>query len=231
MPAWGIHLYTAKKLKERIKVKDYNNFLIGNLVTDINNGYVVKDISKIIKHKDTHYYVEDENGRFVCYNIEKFIIENKQNLNNVIVLGYIVHLLTDAYWNTLTYDKHGLYDEKNELIGIKLNNGTDLIINAEGRRRIKQNDFKIFANYMYINDLIDIPTYDDKVYELIKEIKQIELTKEDIKKTIDYLNEVKKGFKLEVEEYKIFTQKEMEENVELCIDYITNYLKKRNINL
>lgn len=231
MPAWGIHLYTAKKLNEKLKIIDYNNFLIGNIVTDINNGYVVENISKIINHKETHYYVENENGKFMYYDIEKFIEENKQNLNNIIVLGYIVHLLTDVYWNNLTYEKHGLYNEKHELIGIKLNNGTDLIIDGDGRRKIKQNDFKIFVNYIYKNNLTDIPVYDESVYEKIKEIKRIELTKEDIKKTIAYLNKAKKGFDLEVTDYKIFTQAEMEENVDICVDYIIKYLKEHNINL
>jgi len=60
MPAWGIHLYTAKKINEKLKIKNYNNFLIGNIATDINNGYVVKNISKIINHKQTHYYVENK---------------------------------------------------------------------------------------------------------------------------------------------------------------------------
>ena len=165
------------------------------------------------------------------YDIEQFIKDNKENLSNTVVLGYITHLLTDEYWNNLTYDKHGLYNEKDELIGIKLNDETDLIIDGEGRRKIKQNDFKIFVNYLYKNNLVDIPIYDEEVYEQIKIVKQIELTKEDIKKTINYFDEAKKGFNLDVKDYKIFTQAEMEENVDICVDKIINYLKTHNINL
>ena len=63
MPAWGIHLYTAKKINEKLKIKNYNSFLIGNIVTDINNGYVVKNISKTKNHKETHYCVENKDRK------------------------------------------------------------------------------------------------------------------------------------------------------------------------
>ena len=233
MPAWGIHLRIAKKINEKLKIKDYNNFLIGNIVTDINNGYIIKDVSKIINHRETHYYVENKAniGKTIYYDIERCIEDNKDNLQNIVVIGYIVHLLADEYWNSLTYDKHGLFNNKNELIGIKLNTGADLIIDGEGRKKIKQNDFKVFVNYIYKNNLVDIPIYNEKIYEQTKGIKQIKLTKEDIKKTIDYLNKVRKGLDLEVKDYKIFTQAEMEENVDICVGYIINYLREHNINL
>ena len=137
MPAWGIHLRIAKKINEKLKIKDYNNFLIGNIVTDINNGYIIKDVSKIINHRETHYYVENKAniGKTIYYDIERCIEDNKDNLQNIVVIGYIVHLLADEYWNSLTYDKHGLFNNKNELIGIKLNTGADLIIDGEGRKK------------------------------------------------------------------------------------------------
>lgn len=233
MPTWGIHLHIAKKINKKLKIKDYNDFLIGNIVTDINNGNVVKNISRIIEHKKTHYYEENKvkNGKVMYYDIEQFIKDNKENLQDTVVLGYIIHLITDEYWNNLTYEKHGLYNEKNELIGIKLNDGTALIADGETRRKIKHNDFKIFTNYLYKNNLIDIPVYDEKICDKIKNIKQIELTKDDINKSINYLNEAKRGFNLDITDYKIFTLEEMQENVDLCIEHIIRYLKVHNINL
>ena len=55
MPSWGIHLGIANKLSQKIENIDKNLFMFGNVVPDINNGYVVEDISKIIPHKITHY--------------------------------------------------------------------------------------------------------------------------------------------------------------------------------
>lgn len=233
MPTWGMHLYAAKKLKEKLKIRNYNNFLIGNIVTDINNGKVVENISKIIEHKQTHYYTENKNkmGKSIYYDMERFIRENRECLKYDVCLGYIVHLLTDEYWNNLTYDKYGIYNENNQLIGVKLNNGTILEANSEQRRKIKQNDFKIFADYIYRNNLVDIPIYDEEIYEQIKRIKQIDLTKEDIKKVTDYFEKVKNGVYLEIKDYKIYTLDEMEKNMDMCVNYIISYLKQHDMNL
>lgn len=51
MPTWGMHLLVAKKLNKKLKIKDYNLFLIGNIITDINNGYLVQNVSKVIPQK------------------------------------------------------------------------------------------------------------------------------------------------------------------------------------
>lgn len=114
MPTWGMHLLVAKKLNKKLKIKDYNLFLIGNIITDINNGYLVSNVSKVIPHKETHYYSgekDEKTGKVMFYDVEKFIQDNKENLKNPLVLGYITHLLTDVYWNDLTYAKHGIRNE------------------------------------------------------------------------------------------------------------------------
>lgn len=232
MPAWGMHLLIAKKVNEKININDYNSFLIGNIITDVNNGYVIPNVSRIISHKNTHYYSEErytETGKIIYYDIGKFIEENKKNLKNPIVLGYITHLLTDLYWNDLAYDKHGIRNEKSELIGVKLNNGQNLIANGEERRKTKTNDFKIFTNYIYINNLLDIPKYSEEVYDMAKVIDAIDVTKQDIKETIKYLNIAKKGLKTLKLNYKIFTQEQMLKNVDICVNKIVKYFKENKL--
>ena len=44
MPAWGMHLLIAKKVSEKINIENYNSFLIGNIVPDINNGYLIPNV-------------------------------------------------------------------------------------------------------------------------------------------------------------------------------------------
>lgn len=223
MPTWGIHLLTARKVNKRLNIKDYNSFLIGNIITDINNGYVIPNISKVIAHKNTHYYSEEETGKIIFYDVERFVKDNNKNLENPLVLGYITHLLTDSYWNALTYEKHGVYDKNNKLIGLKLNNGKNLIVDGEERRKTKTNDFKIFTNYIYVNNLVDIPKYEEKVYDMSRKIKCIDLTKKDIEETINYLDMAKKGIPLLKKEYEIFTEQEMLENVDKCVEGIIEY--------
>lgn len=229
MPAWGMHLYIAKKINEKINIKDYDSFLFGNIVADINNGYLVKDVSKIINHKQTHYYVENEKN--MNYDIQQFIKDNKNNLESSLILGYIAHLFADQYWNNTTYTKYGIYNEQNKLIGLKLNDGNKIINAGEKLTKIKQDDFRVFVNYLYKNNLVDIPVYNEKIYEQIKNVKSIELTKEDINKTINYLDKVKNGLELHCTDYKIFTQEEMHKNIDICVDKIINYLETNNINL
>lgn len=232
MPTWGMHLLVAKKVSKKLKIKDYSSFLIGNIMPDINNGYVLPNTSKIISHKDTHYYTEEKDTKTnkpMYYNVGKFVKDNSENIKNPIVLGYITHLLTDLYWNDLTYEKHGVRNEKEELIGVKLNNGENLIVDGEGRRKTKINDFKIFTNYIYKNSFLDIPEYKEEIYDLSKVIKSIDITEQDIKETIKYLNIVKKGVnKLELE-YKIFTQEEMLENIEKCSNEIIKYFRENEL--
>lgn len=223
MPTWGIHLLTARKVNKRLNIKDYNSFLIGNIITDINNGYVIPNISKVIAHKNTHYYSEEETGKIIFYDVERFVKDNNKNLENPLVLGYITHLLTDSYWNALTYEKHGVYDKNNKLIGLKLNNGKNLIVDGEERRKTKTNDFKIFTNYIYVNNLVDIPKYEEKVYDMSRKIKCIDLTKKDIEETINYLEMAKKGIPLLKKEYEIFTEQEMLENIDKCVESVIEY--------
>lgn len=228
MPTWGMHLLTAKKLNKKLKINDYNLFLIGNIITDINNGYIVLNVSKVIPHKDTHYYSEkkdEETGKIMFYDIKKFIQENKENIQNSLVLGYLVHLLTDVYWNDLTYTKHGIFNNNGELIGLKLNNGQDFICDGEQRRKNKVNDFKIFTNYIYMNKLIDLPKYDERAYNIVKSIKCISLEKEDIQKAIHYLDMAKDGIPSLKADYKVFDEEEMLENIDKCVEKILEYLK------
>ncbi len=112
-----------------------------------------------------------------------------------------------------------------KLIGLKLNNGQELLGDGEERRKAKVNDFKIFTNYLYMNSLIDLPQYDDEAYYIAKSIKCISLEKEDIQKGIHYLEVVKNGIPLLKAEYKIFTWEEILENIEKCTENILKYLE------
>lgn len=112
-----------------------------------------------------------------------------------------------------------------KLIGLKLNNGQELLGDGEERRKTKVNDFKIFTNYLYMNSLIDMPQYDEEAYYIAKSIKCISLEKEDIQKAIHYLEIVKNGIPSLKLEYKIFTEEEILENIDKCTENILKYLE------
>ena len=64
MPSWGVHLGIANKVLKNIDNIDKNLFMFGNVTPDINNGYVIKNVSKIIAHKITHYDGEKEHTQY-----------------------------------------------------------------------------------------------------------------------------------------------------------------------
>lgn len=107
MPSWGIHLATAKKIIDRVDIENKNDFIFGNILPDILNGYLIKDVSNIVKHSDAHYDAYQKE-RFSGYKI--FYEQYNHNLDNKVVLGYLTHLMTDNLWNREFYNKKVLFD-------------------------------------------------------------------------------------------------------------------------
>ncbi len=231
MPSWAIHLAVATKLSKKLNLnnKNKNIFLLGNLAPDILNGYVVTKISHKIPHDISHYQkkIQIKSHQEKRYDLEKFYNENKKNFSNPIVLGYYTHLLTDFYWNNLTYEKKGIKNEEEFLIGLNLQNGEKIYDQKDKLRRIKTNDFKIFSNYIYKNKLAEIPTYDEDMMKYAKEMDFIDLEKEDILETIKYLEKIS-NFEVEIllenKRYQIFSEQEMLENLDFCAKFIENKL-------
>lgn len=229
MPSWGMHLLVAKKINEKLNLEDYNSFLIGNLIPDINNGKLIKDVSKVYSHRETHFGGNNpfiKNGKVCYYDVDKFIENNNKNFNNPIVLGYYIHLLTDLYFNNLTYTVHAILDKENNVIGLKSLDGKELIGDAEIRRKNKVEDFCIFVNdYIYKNDLIDRPYYDEKSLKFVQELTNIEVTKDDLQKMIEYIQMTKYGLVLERKEYLIFSEEELKVEIEKCVQKILKDLE------
>lgn len=117
MPAWGIHLATIKKLLEKINIKDKNDFIFGNILPDILNGYLIKDVSNIVTHKDSHYDIY-KGEKFSNY--KRFYEKYNDKLNNKVVFGYLIHLMTDNLWNKKFYNKKAIYKD-DKIIRIKSN--------------------------------------------------------------------------------------------------------------
>ena len=230
MPSWGIHLGVANKLSNNIKNIDRNLFMFGNVVPDINNGYVVKDISKIISHKITHY-----DGEVDFKGYRKFYNKYINNIKNPVVLGCLTHLMTDYYFNNITYSTKAIWGN-GKVVGLKLNDGKEIKCDKETVRKMKVNDFKIFANYIYKSHELSNIKYDEKMLSINPIVEEFDITKEDTEKTIQYLNDYiqnKKSIidKCENREYQIFTQNEMEEISENCKIFILDFLKENNLTI
>lgn len=227
MPSWGIHLATAKKVLEKINIEDENDFIFGNILPDIENGYLFRDVSHIVSHPITHYDLYPRE-KFSSHN--RFFNIYEDNMNNKVILGYLVHLLTDNLWNKDFYEKKAIFNEK-EIVGIKLLEKVENS-NFDTVRKIKQRDFKIFADYLFSKDCVVEPTFDQKLIEKSNAISVININEKDIKKSIDYINKEKidskiKDIKLE---YKTFSEREIEEFFIEVTNKIIEYLTKEVLN-
>ncbi len=232
MPTWAIHLATAKKVSEKININK-NIFTFGNILPDIPNEYVVKEITHHVSHAKTHFetdilVVEHMEKR---YDLRNFAEKYKSKFSNPLMLGYYVHLLTDYFWNDKTYGEHGIYDEEKNRIGLVLNDGERILCSKEKARQIKTQDFKIFSKYIYDHHLADKPEYQEKIEEYLKEIDWIILEESDIQKTIAYISDRCTGKAQVLEngestEYRIYSEKEMLELVDTSVVFILKMIKK-----
>lgn len=231
MPAWAIHLEVTTKINEKTKFEDKkkNIFLLGNILPDILNGHVIKNISHIVPHKEAHMEKAVQIGDHIeyRYDLDGFFGRYKEKFDNPFMLGYYTHLLTDFYWNDLTYGQLGIFDESKKLIGIRLNDGKEFRGSKEDIRKMKTNDFKLFSRYIYKNKLAQIPYYDEKMLDYAKDLDWLDLQKSDILEATKYLDDMA-NFKIELDlnspYYSIFSNDLMKRYVEKCVEFVEKKL-------
>ena len=172
MPNWKIHLEIAKRLNQKFNYtqKKLEEFYLGNILPDINNCFIVKDISTKLEHKYTHYQDEIEIPSYK--NFEK-IYKNKI-YEEPIIFGYYIHLYTDYTWNNYFYTN---FNDNEKLRGLT----------HEEKRTLKQDDFKVYNNLFIDNK----PKFLNKenLVEKSKKIDRISINKEDIEKVEKFLDE------------------------------------------
>lgn len=227
MPSWITHLATANKLCEKINIEDKNSFLFGNVMPDILNNYIVKETKEHKEYEITHFTdALTINGiTYPFPNPNKFFEKYKDKMNNFVVYGFYVHLLTDYYWNKLSYQNH--FENKDGLVEVKFSDGICENFEYNSAIKIKQQDFKIFTEYLKETYTTDKITYSDNLLELSREIIQTPLTKEDIEKTIIAVDEhLKNKIDLSERKYKLFTQDNLNTYFDESIDWIIEQLSK-----
>lgn len=202
MPNWKVHLEIGKRLNNYFNYnnEDFNLFLLGNILPDINNCYIVTDISKKLDHTITHFGTYKELNYISFYNKYKNEIDNKKPLFD----GYMAHLYTDNMWNRTFYNKiqnlEGLPEDRDEI------------------RKMKQSDFKIYNN-KYIDGTFEIDNMDTALKE-IKKIEEVSITSEDIQKVEDFLNNQEKY----VGQFKFHTEEELDKLMENTVrEYIWEF--------
>lgn len=220
MPSWAIHLNIAKELSKNMAEETKESFILGNILPDVNVGYLINPISKQIPYTITHYgrwkKLEKDTRELPDY--EEFIKEYKKDLKNPIVLGYLSHLMTDYYWNYHTFVKKGIY-ENGKLVGV-YGDKNFILGDSEVIRKTKVSDFNVFSRYLYENGIVDIPNFNNKLADLVEPIKEIHIEEQDLQGVNKYFEEIPEKIKEENQEYKVYSFKELEESSKENIAFI-----------
>lgn len=214
MPSWPIHIALAHKLNKQLKLND--DFILGNIMPDVLDGYVIKPSNKTEK-KQSHYYSNKK------INPENFVKENKNELHNPIILGYLIHLLTDKFYNEETA-KHFIKENNN--LYVVLNDNTKAPKNLETFAMKHQDLDKYGQMLAQNNQLGNKITLNNNTFNNIKHLKQFNYNTNDIESTIKIINDwIYNKINITNKEYKLYSQKELDEIYENCYQYILKYLK------
>ncbi len=221
MPTWNIHLAIAKKLSKELEIKEKDIFMTANLFPDYHKEEKTK----------THYLTTKVNKKENLPNIDRFVKKYNSMMNNPVVFGYFTHLLTDYYFNKVTHNEHYIYNDSDELVGFLLKNGKHKYLDDIKKvTSFKHSDFKLFGEYLAKNKYITVPKYKEEILEYKKDLREVDIPEDDIKKLIKYLEKnILKYHKIIRKKYVIYTRKLLMEHFEFCIEFILKYITDNNI--
>ncbi len=200
MPNWKVHLEVGKRIGSKLKYteEEMQLFLLGNILLDINNGHIVKDISTVFDHDYTHYKIDKSPTYMQFYKLYK------NNINHPIICGCLVHLYTDFLFNKDFYLR-----SKQSHIGN---------LTYDELKRIKHSEFRshndlYIENKIEINDLIELENH-------LKLVERVSVNKDDIEKVLEFLNKCEKSHS----ELKFYNMEELENLMEKTLDKIESLL-------
>lgn len=138
-----MHIYISQKVQEELNLS--NKFLAGSILPDM--------IKIKTKNRDeTHYIKEYSDGMKRLPDLDRFLEENKGNLNNEIVLGYYAHLIEDRIWFDTYIDSFAKCIDKENILYI---NDNTIHNNDEFRKDI-YSDYMSVDSYLIGQDNLDI---------------------------------------------------------------------------
>lgn len=223
MPSWKIHSKIANDLYKQLKVnKKY--FLIGNLLPD-QDKYNIPSLDKNIKRTTTHFISNEDFEKGINLpDYNRMYEKYKDKLKNPVLLGYLVHLLTDFYWNDYIYNKYFIKNNC-EYIGVKTNDGNIVNCQFSTANAMKQSDFKKFNNMLSVRKNNFRFCLNNNFF---REVQELKLTKKDIHNVGKYLNLSHLKTKDNIE-YKILNEIELNKLLENSENFILKYLKDKEI--
>lgn len=208
--------------KIHIKIGDEINKVLNLDVDLFKIGCILPDLSEKVPHYKSHFKTNKKNHLF--YNCDLFLKKYKIK-NNPVLTGYLVHLLTDYYYNNYVRNNYYLFDDNHKLNGIKLKDKKYYCTPNEVTI-IKQKEFTMYDNYLVKNK--SYKEFTD--FNLINKLPKIYECDYDKNYIIEYMNlyneAIKKNNFYEKEiVFNFMTKEELDELFKNCVKFILDYLK------
>lgn len=216
MPTHKMHMAIANEVNKRLKL-DEDMIMIGS---------VLPDLTMDKRHRASHFK-NGEEGVEGTANPYKFLLKYKDKLKNPVMVGYLIHLLTDRYFNSYVFQNYYIYDENTHLIGIKFHNEKALMP-IEKIRYEKHRDFYVYDKYLVEHNKVKSFSSTSCIRN-IDNIEDAKFDNELIKKYIENANldleKAKKGdfFKQLGNEYKVMTLEDLNKQFDLCVAQILKF--------
>lgn len=216
MPTHKMHMAIANEVNKYLKLDD-DMIMIGS---------VLPDLTMDKRHRASHFK-NGEEGVEGTANPYKFLLKYKDKLKNPVMVGYLIHLLTDRYFNSYVFQNYYIYDENTHLIGIKFHNEKALMP-IEKIRYEKHRDFYVYDKYLVEHNKVKSFSSTSCIRN-IDNIEDAKFDNELIKKYIENANldleKAKKGdfFKQLGSEYKVMTLEDLNKQFDLCVAQILKF--------
>lgn len=217
MPTHKIHLAVAKKVNDTLKF-DLDSIMLGSILPDL----IINT-----NHTTSHY----QNGKLGIdgtANPDIFIKKNKNKLSNPIMIGYLIHLLTDKFYNTYAFSNFYIYDKNGVEVGLHFKN-KDRFLPFEKIKHYKHREFGLYDYWLLSNGYV----YKFKDFKCLDNVFDFDIAKFDKEKLKSYIISANRDIdnvsfwnKYKPLIFKLTTKKEMDRQFELCIEYILDYIKK-----
>lgn len=216
MPSWPIHIALANKLNSKLKLGD--EFILGNILPDVLDGYIFTP-SNMTDKNISHYRVNKK------INEDTFLKENKSKLDNPIILGFLIHLLVDKFYNQYTSIHH--FRKRDDVMYVLLSDG-NLIKKNNNTLIMKQNEYKKYGSMLAERKLLGTSiNFDNLSLDYLKDLVNFNYSPSDILKATNVMNKwINNKVVIPSFDYNIYTKEELDKVYDECYKFVLDYLNK-----
>lgn len=229
MPTLTTHIAVAEKVCAKLKLKDKDLIVLGAAIVDWSNNF--EDKNHLITHFQNSKSEGIENLESLP-DLDRFEKKYQNQLDDPIMKGYWIHLLTDYYFNRYIYENIYVYDVHSKVIGVRLSNHKVKLCSAADALNLKHQDFYEFDNYLRIKKEVHPLKYEG-FFERLKKIDEVLMNEETYQKDAKSYNDSLVFFKdrgihmtFYQPDLKVFQKYNLIKLLNQCVDYIASVIEK-----